>query len=86
MVAVPRMPRFSFVKGPPECRQGDSSEGSLSCQCGRSFPIINGVPRFVPDEVRDELPKCYPECADSNSNGVGVVYFDNAAMDSTKNT
>jgi SAM-dependent methyltransferase/uncharacterized protein YbaR (Trm112 family) len=61
-------------------------EGSLSCQCGRSFPIINGVPRFVPDEVRDELPKYYPECADSNSNGVGVENFDNAAMDSTKNS
>lgn len=61
-------------------------EGSLSCQCGRSFPITKGVPRFVPKEVRHTLPKYYSECADSNSNAVEVEDFANTAMDNIKST
>lgn len=81
----------------PECRGSFSLkvsqntgkeiiEGSLSCRCGRSFPIIKGVPRFVPEVVQHELPKYYPECADCNPNAVGVGKFDNAAMDNIKSS
>ena len=61
-------------------------EGSLSCQCGRSFPTTKGVSSFVPKEVRHTLPKYYSECADSNSNAVEVEDFANTAMDNIKST
>ena len=45
---------------------GDVGEGLLTCACGRSFPIVNGIPRILenafalfPDFVnqhRDTLP------------------------------
>ena len=61
-------------------------EGSLSCQCGRSFPIIRGVPRFLPEELRHELPKYYPEFSDCNSIAVRVENFAKAAMDNIKSS
>jgi SAM-dependent methyltransferase/uncharacterized protein YbaR (Trm112 family) len=47
-----------------DARQGtgrEITEGSLNCRCGQRFPIIRGVPRFLPEELRHELPKYYPE-------------------------
>jgi len=81
----------------PECRDSLSLkvrqnageeiiEGSLSCQCGRSFPIIRGVPRFLPEELRHELPKYYPEFSDCNSIAVRVENFAKAAMDNIKSS
>jgi SAM-dependent methyltransferase len=42
----------------------------LRCRCGRSFPIIKGVPRFLPEELRHELPKYYPEFNGCNLNSM----------------
>jgi SAM-dependent methyltransferase len=65
-----------------QCAGQEITEGSLSCRCGRSFPIIRGVPRFLPEELRHELPKYYPEFADSNSN---AVRFENFAKSTKSN-
>ena len=44
-----------------QCAGQEITGGSLSCRCGQLFPIIRGVPRFLPEELRNELPKYYPE-------------------------
>src|SRR6266540_1077272 len=31
---------------------GDVTEGLLSCSCGRSFPIVNGIPRILEDPFK----------------------------------
>jgi SAM-dependent methyltransferase/uncharacterized protein YbaR (Trm112 family) len=62
------------------------TEGSLSCRCGRTFPIIRGVPRFLSEELRHELPKYYPEFADDHPIAVGLENFAMAAVDNIKSS
>jgi ubiquinone/menaquinone biosynthesis C-methylase UbiE len=32
-------------------------EGTLSCKCGHKWPIVNGIPRFLPARLADDLRK-----------------------------
>ncbi len=44
-------------KAPPceECIKRDVEEGLLFCPaCGRWYPIMNGIPRMLPDDLRPE--------------------------------
>lgn len=35
-------------------------EGGLECACGRVFPIIDGIPRMLPDDLIVNLPRYHP--------------------------
>ncbi len=50
--------RFSCA----ECFKKEIRDGILSCRCGRHYPIINGIPRMLPDSLRDDFVKnnCIP--------------------------
>src|SRR5215510_16227772 len=44
------------------CGLVEITEGLVSCnKCGKGYPIINGVLRFLPDELHQELVERYPE-------------------------
>ncbi len=38
-----------------ECFKKEISEGLLTCTCGRYYPIIDGIPRMLPDSLRDDV-------------------------------
>ena len=41
---------------------GEIEEGRLECHgCARGFPIINGIPRLLPDELADVVVRFHPE-------------------------
>src|SRR5204863_7174595 len=37
-------------------------EGTLRCSCQRSFPIIGGIPRMLPDSLRADLRRYHKAC------------------------
>lgn len=40
-----------------ECFKKEITEGLLTCSCGRYYPIIGGIPRMLPDSLRDDVVK-----------------------------
>lgn len=45
---------------PRDCQQCYSQEileGTISCQCGKTWPITRGIPRFLPDKLAVDLKK-----------------------------
>jgi SAM-dependent methyltransferase len=69
-----------------QCAGQEITEGSLSCRCGRSFPIIRGVPRFLPEELRHELTKYYPDFNDCNLNAERGQRFAKTEINNIKST
>ena len=54
------------ANGPPSlsdckvCIGSEIEEGTLRCDsCGRTFPIVRGIPRILPDELREDVPAEY---------------------------
>jgi len=44
------------------CSKVEIREGLVSCnKCGKKYPIIDGVPRFLPDDLQQEVVDRYPE-------------------------
>jgi SAM-dependent methyltransferase/uncharacterized protein YbaR (Trm112 family) len=43
------------------CSLIEITEGLVYCACGKRYPIIQGVPRFLGDELQAELATRYPE-------------------------
>jgi len=44
------------------CSKVEVTHGIVSCKkCDRKYPIINGVPRFLPDDLQQELVERYPQ-------------------------
>jgi len=37
------------------CSRIEVAEGMIHCGCGNAYPIIGGVPRFLPDDLQAEL-------------------------------
>ena len=59
--------RCAYVEtglGPePDCRTCSRMEvvkGMIHCSCGKAYPIIGCVPRFLPDDLQCELVDRYP--------------------------
>ncbi len=44
-----------------ECMTHEIMSGVLECECGMWFPIIRGVPRLLPEELRSVVLSYYPE-------------------------
>ena len=45
---------------PADCNQCYSHEvetGTISCVCGKTYPIVRGIPRFLPDDLAADLKK-----------------------------
>jgi uncharacterized protein YbaR (Trm112 family) len=45
-------------EGEPDCfacSRLEVAEGMIHCGCGKAYPIIGGVPRFLPDYLQAEL-------------------------------
>jgi uncharacterized protein YbaR (Trm112 family)/ubiquinone/menaquinone biosynthesis C-methylase UbiE len=40
-----------------ECYTQEVVEGTISCQCGRSWPIVGGIPRFLPNALAADIKK-----------------------------
>lgn len=38
-----------------DCFRKEITEGLLTCRCGRYYPIIGGIPRMLPDSLRDDF-------------------------------
>lgn len=43
------------------CSMIEVTQGMIRCACGKWYPIIGGVPRFLHDALKDELVDRYPE-------------------------
>lgn len=43
------------------CSEMEISAGLISCHCGRRYPIIDGVPRFLPEELQQEVVERFPQ-------------------------
>jgi len=43
------------------CSKIEITEGLITCKCGRSYPIIGGVPRCLPPELQQEVVARYPQ-------------------------
>lgn len=39
------------------CYKYEIMQGSIGCDCGREWPIINGIPRFLPRQLAADLKK-----------------------------
>ena len=69
----------SFSHTPLLCSGDETTEGLLSCDCGRSYPIVDGIPRVVEDafglfpafgeKYADLLPNQRPRNVDSHPPG-----------------
>lgn len=46
---------------PDECLRHEILSGVLECNCGMWFPIIRGIPRLLPEELRTTVLSYYPE-------------------------
>jgi ubiquinone/menaquinone biosynthesis C-methylase UbiE/uncharacterized protein YbaR (Trm112 family) len=40
-----------------ECYTQEIMEGTLCCECGQKWPIVNGIPRFLPKQLADDFRK-----------------------------
>jgi ubiquinone/menaquinone biosynthesis C-methylase UbiE/uncharacterized protein YbaR (Trm112 family) len=40
-----------------ECYSREIESGTLSCVCGKAYPIVRGIPRFLPDSLAPDLKK-----------------------------
>ncbi len=40
-----------------ECYTQEIIEGTLGCQCGLKWPIVGGIPRFLPSEMPEDIKK-----------------------------
>ena len=40
-----------------ECYGQEVVEGTIRCQCGREWPIMRGIPRFLPDHMAADFKK-----------------------------
>jgi len=40
-----------------ECYTREVDTGTVSCVCGKSYPIVRGIPRFLPDDLAADLKK-----------------------------
>src|SRR5882724_5646144 len=43
------------------CSTIEVTEGMIHCGCGKAYPIIGGVARFLPDDLQCELIDRYPQ-------------------------
>lgn len=43
------------------CSSLDVTAGVIRCRCGNAYPVIDGVPRFLPDDLQAELLDRYPQ-------------------------
>ena len=69
----------SFSHTPLLCNGDETTEGLLSCDCGRSYPIVDGIPRVVEDafglfpafgeKYANLLPTARPRNIDSHPPG-----------------
>lgn len=49
-------------------KPGEVLEGKLTCAgCGATYPVINGVPRVLPSDLRAALPDHYPDFFAANT-------------------
>jgi len=54
-------------------------EGMLHCDCGKAYPVIGGIPRFLPDNLQDELVDRYPKFFFSH--GKTIHHLSGACLD-----
>ena len=40
-----------------ECYTREVESGTISCVCGKTYPIVRGIPRFLPDTLAADLKK-----------------------------
>ena len=40
-----------------ECYTREVQTGTISCVCGKTYPIVRGIPRFLPDDLAADLKK-----------------------------
>ena len=40
-----------------ECYTREVDTGTISCVCGKTYPIVRGIPRFLPDNLAADLKK-----------------------------
>src|SRR5258707_14915036 len=40
-----------------ECYTREVETGTISCVCGKTYPIVRGIPRFLPDDLAADLKK-----------------------------
>jgi ubiquinone/menaquinone biosynthesis C-methylase UbiE/uncharacterized protein YbaR (Trm112 family) len=40
-----------------ECYTREVDAGTISCVCGKTYPIVRGIPRFLPDSLGGDLKK-----------------------------
>src|SRR3990172_783641 len=43
------------------CSKIEVAQGMIRCACRRAYPVIDGVPRFLPDDLQSELVNRYPK-------------------------
>jgi uncharacterized protein YbaR (Trm112 family) len=43
------------------CSRIEITEGLIRCGCGKAYPIIGGVPRFLPEDLQAEVVDRYPQ-------------------------
>jgi SAM-dependent methyltransferase/uncharacterized protein YbaR (Trm112 family) len=48
--------RLEALAAVPGATDGEVSEGLLRCAAGHVFPVVRGVPRLLPDSLREHLP------------------------------
>jgi uncharacterized protein YbaR (Trm112 family)/ubiquinone/menaquinone biosynthesis C-methylase UbiE len=40
-----------------ECYRQEIVEGTITCECGQQWPIIGGIPRFLPNQLAPDIKK-----------------------------
>jgi len=69
-------------------KDGEVLEGALKCSCGKSFPIINSIPRVLPDNLMETVESRFPEFFSKHKeffNGIrkGSVSFESVKKEKT---
>lgn len=77
--------RFLDLACCPECtaslaiawstaEQDDVEDGALACTgCGREYPIINGIPRLLPDALASQTVRYHPAFFDKHAARLGTL-------------
>jgi len=52
-------PRQVDAQACRDCYRTEITEGKLACTCGETYPIVGGIPRMLPRELRDESLATY---------------------------